>query len=88
MCIRDSFKSYEGILVGDRPPEPSQIYKTTVTSQLSSVTKTIEPQGTLRQKFQIFTGPKKRSLLQQYETPGFPEPVNLSELIYYVRAFR
>ena len=47
------------------------------------MTKTIEPQGTLRQKFQIFTGPKKRSLLQQYETPSFPEPVNLSELIYY-----
>ncbi|MDG2206271.1 MAG: YidC/Oxa1 family insertase periplasmic-domain containing protein [Pirellulales bacterium] len=77
------FKSYEGIVVGDRPPEPSQVYKTNVTSQLSSVTKTIEPQGTLRQKFQIFTGPKKRSLLQQYETPGFPESVNLSELIYY-----
>jgi len=77
------YKSYKGIVVGDKPPEKSEIYLTNVTSQLASVTKTIEPQGELHDRFQFFTGPKRRSLLKQYVAPEFPEPVNLSELIYY-----
>lgn len=77
------YKSYKGIVVGDKPPEKSKIYLTNVTSQLASVTKTIEPQGELHDRFQFFTGPKRRSLLKQYTAPEFPEPVNLAELIYY-----
>jgi YidC/Oxa1 family membrane protein insertase len=37
----------------------------------------------LGDSFQFFTGPKRRSLLEQYESPDFPKPVNLAELIYY-----
>jgi len=78
-----NFRSYAGRVVKDRQPEKSKLYLTNVTSQLSSLTQTIEPGGILRQKFQFFTGPKKRSLLKQYDVPGFPKSVNLSELIYY-----
>lgn len=77
------YSSYQGLVVGDRHAEKSKLYLTNVTSQVSSITHTIESGETLRQKFQFFTGPKKRSLLEQYEVPGFPKPVNLSELIYY-----
>ena len=77
------YKSYRGIVVGDRHPDKAKLYLTNVTSQVASVTHRIGAGETVRQKFQFFTGPKKRSLLEQYDVPGFPQPVNLSELIYY-----
>jgi len=77
------YKSYRGIVVGDRHSEKAKLYLTNVTSQVASVTHAIRSGETLRSRFQFFTGPKKRSLLEQYDVPGFPEPVNLSELIYY-----
>ena len=78
-----SYKSYRGIRVGDKLPDKSKLYLTNVTSQLTSVTETIEPNGEFHDRFQFFTGPKRRSLLKKYSAPNFPEPVNLSELIYY-----
>ena len=77
------YKSYRGIVAGDRHSDKAKLYLTNVTSQVASVTQTVESGETLRHQFQFFTGPKKRSLLEQYDVPGFPEPVNLSELIYY-----
>ncbi|MDP7267896.1 MAG: YidC/Oxa1 family insertase periplasmic-domain containing protein [Pirellulales bacterium] len=80
---KQSYKSYKGIGVGDKLPEKSKLYLTNVTSQLTSVTETIEPNGEFHDRFQFFTGPKRRSLLKKYSAPNFPEPVDLSELIYY-----
>jgi len=77
------YKSYRGVVVGDRHPDKAKLYLTNITSQVASVNHTIGAGKTVRQKFQFFTGPKKRSLLEQYDVPGFPQPVNLSELIYY-----
>ena len=77
------YKSYRGIVVGDQHPDKSKLYLTNVTSQVASVTHQIDAGEKISQKFQFFTGPKKRKLLEQYDVPGFPEPVNLSELIYY-----
>ncbi len=80
--VRDIwFDEIKPLAVGAVPTEKSDWKLTDVSFRLTSKPIELAPQGTFHHEFQLFAGPKKPAILEQYPAGD----TNLSELVYYGR---
>jgi YidC/Oxa1 family membrane protein insertase len=73
------FDEIKPIKVGARPTEKADWKLTDVSFRLTSKPIELAPQGTFHHEFQLFAGPKKPAILDQYKAGD----TNLGELVYY-----
>jgi YidC/Oxa1 family membrane protein insertase len=81
---RPWFHSVRPLVVGKVPTDAAKKRLTNVTFRLDSQPAKLNPGESLAQSFQIFAGPKRPHLLEQY-SPPFSDPTrsSLHELVYY-----
>jgi YidC/Oxa1 family membrane protein insertase len=73
------FDEIKPVRVGAKPAEKSEWKKTDVSFRLTSKPIELAPQGTFHHEFELFAGPKKPAILDQYAAGD----TNLGELVYY-----
>ena len=73
------FDEIKPLRVGAKPAEKSDWKLTDVSFRLTSKPIELAPQGTFHHEFQLFAGPKKPAILDQYAAGD----ANLGELVYY-----
>ena len=73
------FDEIKPVRVGAKPIEKTEWKLTDVSFRLTSKPIELAPQGTFHHQFQLFAGPKKPAILDQYPAGD----TNLGELVYY-----
>jgi YidC/Oxa1 family membrane protein insertase len=76
------FDTTEAILVGPMPDARTPKYFANVTCRLNRKSINLEAGGTRKDSFDVFLGPKRPDLLQQYQA-GDDSKYSLKDLIYY-----
>ncbi len=75
------FSEVKPIRVGAVPEEKALIKLTDISFRLTSESKELAPGDSMEHHFEVFAGPKKPALLEQYATPN--PSLTLRDLVYY-----